>query len=166
MGRKKYDKIDLPSGSEWSSESTEFFSDEAEEDEEESFKSSLMSEEEGESNNYSDSQTEETQTPKSYENEPKVIITPFWISEDTKNHQDSSQSIENYYMLKKHMRLSMLERRINLGEDHIHLHPGLVPKLEIESDDLDFSEAEIQDSGDFTSHNEVNIVTIFWPRRS
>ncbi|EAX86526.1 hypothetical protein TVAG_315930 [Trichomonas vaginalis G3] len=169
MGKRK--SLNSPSASDWSSESTENFSEEGEEEdvtpeaEEEESSSESTSSSTTSSTPSSDSSAEDDKTKIQNIPDSQTIITPLWEGKFNEDTSEDLSIMNNFDMSKKHLRLSLLERRINLGEDHVHLHPGMVPNLEKEKDDLNFTDIELEEAGDFKTHFEETIIPTWWPKR-
>lgn len=168
MGRKG-SSTDSQETTPYSSEASENFSEEGEEEEQLSNNSDEEEDNESESTSQistpdvsEDVNQEEKRPPVIVE---RLIITPHWATTKKKDPTNLGNEYKDYDILRKHQRLALLERRINLGEDHVHLHPGLVPDLENEKEDLNCTEIEVEEVGDFRTHQEETIIPSWWPRR-
>lgn len=93
-----------------------------------------------------------------------MVKTPEW----TVGTQNSSEKVStnlHYNLFRKHMRLEIIESRINDGIDEVHLHPALSSEIENKREELKITKSELKLKANYRFHKEEKKIPKFWEPR-
>ena len=115
--------------------------------------------------NEEDDENEETITNGSTGPPVRDVKTPNWESQETTENENVQQLSNPFDILRMHKRLQLLEIRINNREVKGCIHPAYCSEIENSTPELNETEREINELGNYREYKEKKIVPLFWPKR-
>ena len=155
-------------------EEPSFVSSESEEDtesdeinlqEEEEDKKEEEDDDENDDFGYSYSDDEKKKTKETNQHDDAEIFTPDWSASTEESNEENQKTSKPFDMVRVHRRLQIIEYRINNQIDRKHIHPAYSAEIEHTTPDLNETEREILELGNFHTRVEKKIIPRFWPPR-